>query len=151
MASRIQFRTSEKEYELIKRHAEAAGFPMVSQFVKELALAYPNPLHEAENEFSFAEIYADVLTAVQEKIARVMEDPMENRRFVLREITPGWHRIPQHETRSDGTVPKTLRASIGKHFFSEVTNDRIEHVRYTNKVDTYGTAIYEVEVSDESK
>lgn len=149
MATRIQFRTTEKEYELIKQHAEAAGYPLVSQFVKEIALAYPFALAETKQEFSFADIYSDVVTAVEEKVARVMEDPTEDRRFVLRDLAPGWSKIPQHETRPHGTVPKTLRASIGKHFFSEVTNKRIEHVRYTNKVDTYGTAIYEVEVRDE--
>lgn len=144
MTPRIQFRTTDDEYASIERNAADAGFSSITQFVKELALAYPNPLQTTNNEFSFAEIFEEVKKAVKKKVDEVLSNHDTNPRFVLREITPRWHEIPQHENVAQRTIPKPLRASVGKHFFSEVKKGNFPNVRYTEKVDKYGTAIYVV-------
>jgi len=145
MATRIQFRTTDDEFEIIEKNSTDAGYSSISQFVKELALAYPNTMqNDNALDLSFAEIYDEVKRAVAEKVANVAENHSEDPRFVLRDITPSWSSIPQHENSSTGTIPKPLRASVGKHFYSEVKKDKFPNIRYTGKVDKYGTAIYEV-------
>jgi len=152
MTPRIQFRATDDEYTTIEQNAARAGFTSISQFVKEVVLAYPNSLQNAKNELSFAEIFDEVKNAVEKKVAEVLSDSKVNSRFVLREITPRWHEIPQHENSAQGTIPKTLRASVGKHFFAEVKKGiAFPNVRYTGKVDRYGTAIYEVFKQDEKE
>lgn len=144
MAPRIQFRTTDEEFVIIEKNSIDAGFSSISQFVKELALAYPNTMKNATLNLSFAEIYEEVKMAVAVKVANVADNPIEDPRFVLRDITPSWSSIPLHKNSSNGTIPKPLRASVGKHFYSEVQKKKFPNVRYTGKVDKYGTAIYEV-------
>jgi len=149
MAPRIQFRTTDDEFVIIEKNASDAGFSSTSQFVKELALAYPNTMQNANAlDSSFAEIYDEVKRAVAAKVAKVVENPSENPRFVLRDITPSWSSVPQHENSLTGTIPKPLRASVGKHFYSEVKKEKFPKIRYTGKVDKYGTAIYQVHLND---
>ncbi|MDR0248241.1 MAG: hypothetical protein LBI44_01040 [Oscillospiraceae bacterium] len=153
MAPRIQFRATDEEYEAIEQNALIAGFSSVSQFVKEIALAYPDTIKNSKvSKLSFAEIYQEVTSAVAKKVAEVLANNDINPRFVLREITPSWrwHNNPQHENMADGTVPKPLRASVGKHFYNEVKKGKaFPNVRYTGKVDRYGTAIYEVFIKED--
>ena len=152
MATRIQFRVTEEEYEIIAKKADQARCPSISQFVKDLALGVSGAAGN-QNHPSFAELYEDVRQAVAARIAAVEKaqtdgvDPKSLRqlcRFVLREITPGWGNIPQHTDMPTGTIPKPLRASIGKHFYSQVKAGEFEHIRCTDKTDGYGTMIYEV-------
>ncbi len=149
MAARIQFRITDNEFVIIEKNSTDAGYSSISQFVKELALAYPNTVQNANSlDLSFAEIYEEVKMAVANKVNKVAANSSEDPRFVLRDITPSWSSIPQHENSSTGTIPKPLRASVGKHFYSEVQKKRYPNVRYTGKVDKYGTAIYEVYFED---
>ncbi|MEL7568360.1 MAG: hypothetical protein AAGU27_26275 [Dehalobacterium sp.] len=149
MTPRIQFRTTDDEFAIIEKNSIDAGYSSISQFVKELALAYPNTLQNSNaSDLSFAEIYDDVKRAVADTVANAVENPSAETRFVLRDITPSWGNTPQHENGSTGTIPKPLRASVGKHFYSEVKKKKFPNVRYTGKVDKYGTAIYEVYFED---
>lgn len=152
MATRIQFRTTEEEYKIIAKKAEQARYSCISQFVKDLALGVSGAASD-QNHLSFAQIYEDVRQAVVNRVAEVETaqadgtDPKilkQLRRFVLREITPGWGNIPQHTDTPSGTIPKPLRAAIGKHFYSQVKAGKFRNIRCTDKTDGYGTMIYEV-------
>lgn len=153
MASRIQFRVTDDEYKIIDQNSKKAGYSSISQYAKDLALGALNTQQTITTNISFNAIYKEVEKAVNDKIATVKKAVIDNvemeviereRRFVLRTITPGWGTIPQHTNTPTGTVPKPLRASIGKHFFDEVKSGKFKDIRCTGKTDKYGTMIYEV-------
>lgn len=150
MQTRIQFRVTTNEWETIAKRADAAQYPSISQFVKDMALGVSAV---ADNQISFSKLYAEVRQAVEDRIAVVdqaLKDGIDDaalrrlRRFVLREIVPGWSNIPQHTNTPTGTIPKPLRASLGKQFYSQVLAGAYDRVRCTNKLDSCGTMIYEI-------
>lgn len=154
MASRIQFRVTDEEYTIIAQNTQKAGYTSISQYAKDLAMGALNTQQTITTaNVSFNTIYKDVEKAVNDKIATVKKAVKDNvemevieceRKFVLRSITPGWGNIPQHTNTPTGTIPKPLRASIGKHFFDEVKSGKFKEIRCTGKTDGYGTMIYEV-------
>ena len=154
MASRIQFRVTDNEYTIIAQNTKKAGYTSISQYAKDLALGALNTQKTTATDYiSFNAIYKDVEKAVNDKIITVKKAVKDNvekeviereRKFVLRTITPGWGNIPQHTNTPTGTTPKPLRASIGKHFLTEVKSGKFKDIRCTGKTDGYGTMIYEV-------
>lgn len=152
MASRIQFRVTDDEYTIIAQNTQKAGYTSISQYAKDLAMGALNTQQTITTaNVSFNTIYKNVEKAVNDKIATVKNAVKDNvemevieRKFVLRSITPGWGNIPQHTNTPTGTIPKPLRASIGKHFFEEVKAGKFKDIRCTGKTDGCGTMIYEV-------
>lgn len=152
MAPRIQFRVTEDEYSIITQNAAKAGYPSVSQFLKELALAYPKTLDNSNTlHLSFRELYDEVTNSVKKATkAFLSKSPLDlsgisdKGEFVLREVVPRWKSIPQHKNTPSGTVPRTVRASLGKQFFKDVVNNNIPNVKYAKKTDKYGTAVYQI-------
>ena len=144
--SRIQFRVTEEEFSIIEKNATKAGCSNISQFVKEVALIYPNKLNNSNMpNLSFIQLWPLVEKAINE----YADKGSHGETFVLNDIGDVWLNIPLHNFTGNTTNP--LRGSLGTHFRNIVEKDEqlpkekkvFPYIRRTGK--TIGrTAVYEI-------